>query len=224
MSDILGVPPGLEDLHEIVTKDYLRKMAFRRLLNAVLTETLPAATTSPYTLVNLGCRRGDDTDDIAACFTEAKREHKHIAVDCDSGAIKWAATTHPDQNTTYISSNAADPRIIRHYPTQVDLVLLRHPEIWQHGEDEWSRNDDIWYAMVANAWSRSSDQSQILITVYNETEYKLVERTFTKLPQTILVESTINPHRDETLTKWNHRTNTLNCPDHYIVRLQKETQ
>ncbi len=224
MTDILGIPPGLEGQHETVTKDYLRKIAFRRLLSTVLAETLPSPTTSLYHIVNLGCRRGDDTDDITACFHEAKKAYKHVAIDCDGDAIKYAITTHPDQDTTYLCANAADPQIVQQYPTQIDLVLLRHPEIWQNGEDLWSRNDDVWYDMVAHAWTKSSNQSQVLITVYNETEYKLVERTFTKLSKTMVVESTINPHRDETLTQWNHRTDTLNCPDHYIVRLLKKTQ
>lgn len=224
MNDILGIQPRLEGLHDTVTKDNLRKKAFRRLLSAVLADTLPIATIRPYSLVNLGCRRGNDTDDIAACFEEATTPYKHTAIDCDDEAIKYATTSHPDQNTTYICANAADPYIVHQYPEEIDLILLRHPEVWQKGDDMWSRNDDIWYDIVSHAWSRSNQQSQVLITVYNETEYKLVERTFARLPNTVIIESTINPHRDETLTQWNHRTDTLNCPDHYVLRLKKKTK
>lgn len=221
MYEILGIPPGLEDLHRVVEAEYKRKQAFRDLLRGVLVDFQSLEVDRPLVIANLGCRTGEDTDDIATCCNEVSQNYHHIAIDCDGSAIAYAKARHPDKHTVYIHANAAATESIQHYPNPTDLIILRHPEIWHHGESIWERNEDIWFAMVSNAWSRSGPKSQVLITTYNEKEYQLVTNTFTQLPQSRVIVSSVNSYRDQSLTRWNHRTDTENCPDYYLVRIKK---
>ncbi len=214
IADILGVPPGLEGLHDVVMKEQMRHDAFRNLLRHVLKD-YPTSHNNFGTIVNLGCRSGSDTDDIDTVFSERGQTYQHIAIDCDSREIDYAKTAHPSPHTTYIDDNAADPTVKKHYPPYIDLVLLRHPEIF-------TGNEDIWFDMVLHAWSRTHDRSQILITLYNDKEYQLIQKTFARLPNSKITEVGINPLRNSELTQWNHRTDTLNCPDHFLVRLKKD--
>lgn len=223
MYEILGIPPGLEGLHQAVEAEYRRKHAFRDLMRTILADFIDFQQTRPFVITNLGCRRGDDSDDIDACLLEKAWKYRHIAIDCDGDAIQHAAKHNPNSSTIYIHDNAADPASSKHYPDPVDIVLLRHPEIWCFGTSMWERNEDIWFDMVKHAWAKSHPGSQVVITTYNEKEFKLVVSTFNYLPQSTITMSSINPHRDQTLTRWNHRTDTENCPDYYLVRIKKAT-
>lgn len=221
MYEVLGIPPGLESLHRVVEAEFKRKQAFRNLLRAVLVDFHSLELGRPLVIANLGCRTGEDTDDISTCFNEQGRDYQNIAIDCDGDAIAYARAHHPDKHTVYIHDNAAAPESTKYYPDAVDLIILRHPEIWNYGESIWERNEDIWLDMVKNAWTKSHSDSQVLITTYNEKEYQLVTKTFTELHQSTITVGSVNPYRDQSLTRWNHRTGTENCPDYYLVRIKK---
>lgn len=195
-------------------KDRLRRVAF----TALLANTIPANTDTEaqrfYTVANIGCRDGSDTVDIRDACAIRGQVPQILGIEFMPSWVEFCSETYADANTKFICADAADPAVTALYPRETNLILLRHSEITKFAYE-------VQIHMLRLALSCLKPSAQILITVYNSVEYELFQRVLKYLDGIQVDFSGENPFRDKSLEQWNNRTDTLNCPDWYMIRMTK---
>ncbi len=217
--DLLGPPSEMEDLYQKIQMEARRKIAFRRLLSTLLIENNLLNVSELFHITNLGCGDGNDCDDIDNCFHDLSQPYHQLAIDCDAQKIAYAQKYCVAKATTFIEGDASDHTITRHYPKKTDLVLLRHPEIFEG-------NEMMWCTMILHAVKTSPIPPSVLVTTYDEEEFELVKKhIIPNIPTSRTLFAGENVHRDFGLARsvpnriqgGKRKRELTICPDQYLV-------
>ncbi|MBI4835955.1 MAG: hypothetical protein HY817_01710 [Candidatus Abawacabacteria bacterium] len=211
--DILGPPRGMEQLYDVTEKELARRRAFRLLLEFIH-QTNMQERVLLWNILNVGCGYGADVKDMQETATVKSEQVAVYSVDYWRAIQDYNEQYRAGANRTFICADASHPDILARYPTVINQLIMRHPEVCP-----WDQ--EMWFKMLLWPWQRLALGKEVLVTTYNKPEFNRMVNVIDGLPDRKIIQAEENPHRDPTLEQFSRKAEALNCPDFYVIRVQK---
>jgi hypothetical protein len=210
--DMLGAPPGDEDFARRMMELGDRSRDASESISPVIENTLDdLSTAKEATILELAC--GSPETEQPHWDKMRKVRNEQVVV----FAVEKALIAVPKKNDTkvrYIIGNALDVAVIAQYPSQVDLVVLRHPNLTDESIEKWG-------AILLPAWNRLVSGGLLLVTHYHIGEYQQMLELLRQRDDSEIMNAGINPARDQKWERINPTHKCIVCPDQYLIKAKK---